>query len=444
MRALVAAGGVLLVVGAVGATAVLGCSTSITPPEPEPAEAPGLIRPEPPAEALPVVAFEPATQEGRTPHPITKGQPALARDLAASRAVLEAAVREHGRDPNNPWAVSHAMLALGPDLELTNGKPAVDFLFETYAAFVEVGGEKVPAFPPSKGSIRIEPHTDLLLKAFAEGGLSPDRAVTVAGTPTTLGQLYRHSLWRAWLKGTSTGFTGGTYNDAPWALQALATWAPRGLTWKAKGGRDMSMSSFSHRLAETLREETAELSAAKELGQIIKKDTRRGIFRYTCGGQHLLQGVAYAVARGFELPGDRDEICRQLELLSWRIDVELSAIDPLIETGERPIQIVLLAQRLKFLGHSLETVHKIAATGVCSLTAEQVAASQRVARELVITVDKLEALGVWSDLGAIKTDTTLERYRMGGAEQVYLDFIGDAAHAVRGIDMATGAGVLRY
>ena len=83
--------------------------------------------------------------------------------------------------------------------------------------------------------------------------------------------------------------------------------------------------------------------------------------------------------------------------------------------------------------------------GLCELDDAQVAASQRVARELVATVDQLGELGIFTSLDALRTDATVGRYRAPErAEQVYLDVIGDAAHAVRGIDLATGAGAIRY
>lgn len=433
-----------LVAAGVGFVGWLGCSEprSNAPVEaPEAAPEPELLRPEPPAEKLPVVRYALPEREARTPAPIGGKR---AKELQSTRDRLAAVVNEHGREPTNPWAVSHAMLALGTELELTNERPAVDYLFEEYGTFETVGAEQAPTFPASRGSIRIEPHSDLLLKAFVSGGVTPDRAVTVEGKPTTVGQLYRHSLWRAWIKGTSTGFHGGTYNDAPWALRAIATWAPPELTWKAQGGRDMSLADMTHRLAEVLAKETSELKVAQETGEAVKKDTRRGIFRYTCGGQHLVQGVAYAVGRGFHRPGDQDEVCAQLDLLRWRIDVELGTLDPLIEQSARPIQVVLLGQRLKFLGHYLETVHKIGALGLCDLDKQQVAASQRVADELIATVRRLDELEVWDNLASIQTDNTLDRYRQGGAEQVYLDFVGDASHAVRGIDLALGRATVRY
>ena len=43
---------------------------------------------------------------------------------------------------------------------------------------------------------------------------------------------------------------------------------------------------------------------------------------------------------------------------------------------------------------------------------------------------------------AVRADASLSQFR--DSEQVYLDLIGDSAHAVRGIDMATGKGSIRY
>jgi len=46
----------------------------------------------------------------------------------------------------------------------------------------------------------------------------------------------------------------------------------------------------------------------------------------------------------------------------------------------------------------------------------------------VSTVAALEADQVFDRLGSVRTEN----------EQLYLDFIGDAAHAIRGIRLATG------
>jgi hypothetical protein len=247
------------------------------------------------------------------------------------------------------------------------------------------------------------------------------------------------------VKGTSTGFDDGGCNDAPWALQALATWAPDDLAWKAEGGRPMTMDGFTDAIVETLVQETRFLTDARGAGQIPQKDTRRGIFRYTCGGQHLVMGAAYAVGRGFGSEQHRATMCEQRDLLRWRIDVELAALDPHLQSGQLDpaTAALLLSQRLKFLGHWLETTHKILALRLCEPTEEDTAATARVAAELVRTLAALDSLGVWKDLPTLRTHPTYAGVPRG-PEQLYLDLVGDSAHAVRGIDLATGVGTIAY
>jgi hypothetical protein len=338
------------------------------------------------------------------------------------------------------------MLALGPEMKLANGADPVDWMFEHYAEMAPVAGEELIAFPATKDGALVEPHTDLILKALTEGGFSPDRRVKVGGKEFPIADLYRHSLWEAWADPDRTGFQQGGFNDTPWALQALSAWAPPDLAWEAAGAHEMTMTAFTDRVVAAPDRETQEMQAAAAAGQLLQKDTRRGLFAYTCGGQHLLQGAAFAVARGFGGPADRDGLCNQLALLRWRIDVELNAVDPMLtrEGQDKNVQLVLLSQRLKFLGHWLETTHKFGALGVCPLGDDDRKATERVAKELVRTVAALDQLGVFQDLSAVKTNRALDNLRQNGAKQVYLDLVGDSAHAVHGIDLATGAATVPW
>jgi hypothetical protein len=405
----------------------------------------------PPNREVPLPTIEVAAPTAKpAAHPL-----AASKELAAARATLAKVVQAHGRDPDNPWAIGHSMLALGADLELTNGKKAVDHLFEAYAETVDVGssgpGDDIGvAFPKSRGDIRIEPHTDLVLKALFEGGVPPAREVTVQGTPQTVMGLYRHSLHRAWVTGGGGRFQTGfsSMNDTPWALQALSFWAPPDYGWTAIGGHEMTMDGFAEAGLVELENASADLMAAKARGVMPQKDGK-GILGYTCGGQHLIQGVAHAVARGFGPEDGPTRVCAQRDLLVWRIDHELGTIDPILagEHGkDRSIAIVLLDQRLKFVGHALESLAKMDAYGLCDWTEGDAKTMERLSVELVRTVNALESLGVFADLPSVRQDRALDPYRpnSGGAEQVYLDLLGDSAHAVRGIDMATGKGTIAF
>lgn len=412
--------------------------TGCTPePDPEVRPTPPVAAPAlQPSDRLPDVAFSPATQLRRTPVPAS---PELTR---AARKTLFDVVAAHAPDPGDPWALGHGMLALGRAHPLHDGSDPITTTFSRYATLQTVGEDVVPAFPARAGAALVEPHTDLLLKAFTESGAHPTDLVQVQGQSFSLGDLYRHSLWNAWVADGKTGFAKNGFNDAAWALQALSAWAPADLTWTAVGGRAMSMDALTHAAVVQLHKETAALQQAKDRGLPIQKDTRKGIFRYTCGGQHLLQGAAYAVARGFGEPTDKAVICDQLDLLAWRIDLELTAVDRALGQRDEALDVVMLGQRLKFLGHWLETTHKIGASGLCPIDG-YAATTQRVSEELSRTVQTLSERGVWGRLDAIKTDPAYRQYRpRDGGVQVVRDLVGDAAHAVRGIDLSTGEGTL--
>lgn len=402
--------------------AVLGCGGESPAPAPSPAPPPPPA-PAPPAACVADLVPALPTREVKSPLAVPD-RPALAE----ARRVLREVVEQHGRDPLNPWAVAHAMLALGPEVALTNNEPAVDWLFREYAEITPDG--KGLAFPPRRGPIRIEPHTDLLLKAFAEGGVDPAREVMVDGRKFHVEDLLRTSLCATWVDGSHVW--AASWNDTPWTLQALAQWAPPGFSWTATGGHAMSMDGFTSAVVGDLRTQTAFLRDARASGEPVAKQ-RQGIFAYTCGGAHLIQGPVWAVGRGFGTEQDKAALAEELSLHLWRMDLELKAVDENLPKYPDYADD-LLDQRIKFLGHLLETVHKAAALGVFVPTADERARLDLAATELAATVAEVQRRGTLAGLPALRTRK----------EQLYLDYVGDAAHALRGLDLHTGAGTVRY
>lgn len=400
---------------------VLGCST----PEPaaEPVPAPVVVAEPESAAVLPDIAWRVASEAVRSPA-AAPGDDAL----AAAREQLLQVVTEHARDPNNPWAIGHGMLALGKDAVLTNDVGAVDHLFAAYGEELAVGDETLIRFPTARGDIRIEPHADLVLKVLTEVGVQPDRAVTVGGNPHTVGDLYRGSLARAWVDRDNTGFA--SWNDTPWALQGLAAYAPEELAWTAQGGHEMSMDRFTSASVAKLRAETAFLREAIANDATVEK-RRQFIFDYTCGGSHFFQGAAYAVGRGYGTEADRALMAEELGVYFWRASTELAQLDSLLRT-QPDYAPLLLEQRLKFTGHLLESAHKTWALGIATPTPEELVLIDVLRTQVVATVQAIDALGIWDRLEDVRA----------ADEQVYLDYVGDSAHALRAIDLSTGAGVV--
>lgn len=369
----------------------------------------------PVADAAPRVALRPCVPGALSPLAI---RPDEAVDTA--RATLDGIVRDHARDPENPWAVAHALLGLGPGFRLTNEREPVGWLYERYAILDDA---RLPDFPTRVGDIRVEPHTDLLLKSVVESGLSPATPVVVQGQERTLEDAWWGAVGRTWATGDVT--SAGSWNDMPWSWMAIAGWAPARFTWHA-GDHPMSADGFSAALVAKLRAETAFLREARAAGGTFRKQ-RQGIFAYTCGGAHLLQGAAYGVARGFGSDADRTAVVDEIRLLLWRFPHEMRQIDEALRS--RPdLGLVLVSQRMKFLGHTLETVHRASAWGIFQPDDLEKVTLAGTLVELVRTMAALERMGVPASLPTIRASN----------EQLFLDYVGDAAHALKGLDLATG------
>lgn len=340
---------------------------------------------------------------------------------------LERVVKKYGGDPTNPWAIGHALIGMGPDFQLSNGQPAVDWLFSEYAVELTAEGVTTVQFPRKKGEIRVEPHKQLMLKALTEAGVSPDRPVTVQGKPHTVADLYRGAVLATWLVPARNHSSFSSPNDMPWAVQALSTWAPEGeFGWTAIDGTPMQLDDLATFTTSVLVAESQGLFEAMEAGAALQK-RKQGVFAYTCGGAHLLQGTAYAVARGRSTDLATKAVQGQIPLHYWRLPQELKVYDEATSRAPQHAR-VLLVQRLKFLGHWLETAHKLAILGFHAPTPEQQKQMAGAAQQLALTVEALEQQGMFGAMDRLRSEEP----------QLYLDLIGDSAHALHALRIARG------
>ena len=75
-------------------------------------------------------------------------------------------------------------------------------------------------------------------------------------------------------------------------------------------------------------------------------------------------------------------------------------------------------------------MHKLAAMGMVSVTPSTQASVDVARGELIATFERMEGLGWFEKLDAIRR----------ADEQAYLDLLGDTAHALRGLDLSSGRG----
>jgi hypothetical protein len=370
----------------------------------------------------------PAAREGRSPKPIP-ADPLYDKVLE----LLAGVVDRYGGDPANPWAVTHGILARGKDFKLTNGEPAVDWLFSQYAEELTAGGHTLVSFPRSRGEVRIEPHSALILKQLTELGVDPNKLVLVKGRPHPVADLYRGVLLGSYLVPDKNHSSFDSPNDTPWALSALSAWAPPGpLEWRALDGTPMRLDDLATFGVTVLVSEDKVIADAMSSGADFEKKGQ-GIFKYTCGGAHILQGAAYAVARGRSTPKARSALLQQIPVWFYRLPKELILYDEAAKKAPDQ-EVRLLVQRLKFTGHFLESMEKMAAMGLFTPDEAQQKMLIGAAQQIVLTVQALHQRQVFNNMEALRK----------GDEQLYLDVVGDSAHAMRGLGLALGTGSVWY
>jgi hypothetical protein len=389
----------------------------------------------PPVPNKPTLAIE--TKPATLPIPVGTASPkttpiplAKTSGVRFATETLSGVIDTYARDPSNPWAIGHGLLANGGELRLSNDEDAIAWLFATYAERFQVSDDWLLRFPDKKGDTRIEPHTDLLLKALTDAGIDPERAVRVQGHDHQVGDLFRGSLSEAWFNPNTKTFSYTSPNDVPWSLQGLSSWAPANLEWTSKNGHNTTLDSLADFGLATLIESTQFLATAKKQNIDFQK-RGQGIFKFTCGGAHLIQGVAHATARGFGDKANRTHVQEQLHLLMYRFPRELSQIDAAAK--QHPAhELKLRVQRLKLTGHTLETLHRVAAYQWIGSADKTVL--EQVAAEVVKSVVLLHDLKAFDALPQIKMKD----------EQLFLDIVGDSAHALRGLRIATGESGVYY
>lgn len=375
----------------------------------------------PPADIGPVEVTAPANRK-KTPLPATSSP-----DLEQALAVLGGVVDQHAADPANPWAVAHGVIARGESFTVS-GEPAIPFLYKTYAEVTTVGEQRLVSFPRTTAAgVEVEPHTDLVLKAITEVGADPHTVVHVHDEEFELADTWRHSLATTYLDKESGDSSYDSPNDMPWGVQALAIWAPKGLRWTSFTGTEMTMDDMAKLMVHVLTSESDFMFRSMMAGQPFEKK-RQGILAYTCGGAHMLQGSIAVVARGFGGDDEREKMRIQGQLMFYRFPVEIGIYEGAIK--EHPEhKLILMSQQLKFTGHWLESVHKLLAAGLYEPNAVEQQTLNDAINVLISTTKELKAMGAFDNLAEIDTQN----------HQLYLDLVGDSAHAVRGAELATGA-----
>jgi len=344
----------------------------------------------------------------------------LTPELAEARAALAALVaRDAGSSVQHPWALGHAVMALGPDLRVGD-ELAVDAIPREWG---QVGPDGAIGFPASAGGVPVEPHPALFLKEYAELGLSPDKQAIFAGHSYPLADLWRSTLHRTWADKETTSY--GAWNAMAWALHGIALWAPTGVSWDSTG-HQMDLNTLTDQFVWAYKGANLALTQGMKTNTPVQK-RGQGIFGWSCGGAHAFQSALVATSLGLGSDQSRAAMQEQIDVLFWRYGMELAQTDSAIEQAPQYMPLILV-QRLKFVGHFLESVHRASALGVMEATPERQAIAEKAMQDLIDTVQMVKKQGYLADPSIVKK----------ARHQSWLDLLGDSAHAIHAIDMATG------
>lgn len=342
--------------------------------------------------------------------------PELAELRREAIVILQRVVDRWARDQHEPWMLMHGTLVWGPKHRTLAGDPAGLYMLDHMTEVRTLAGREVTVFPvDDPGGARIDAHIDQTLKTLIEKGIQDPR----------LDQMVADAQWRFRYDpdDPENPFVDG--NEAPWSAQAFCQTAGEGVdTFTTHEGHEVELSKMTEQLVVQLEKESAFLDEIRLAGDTTYDKKRQGIFRYTCGGTHLYMGAAACVAAGFGNPELSERLSYQMDLLFWRMRREIEVVDDAL--GQAPQMAPLLVeQRLKYLGHFLETEAKAEMQGI--FVPEEWHRKELVYAEqvLFLSVKALQEMGVFDRLDAFKED----QY------EYYLFTAGDCCHALHALNL---------
>jgi len=348
--------------------------------------------------------------------PGREADPELARLRQEAVVSLQRVVDRWARNETEPWLLMHGLLAWGPRHLTRGGEPVGVYLLDHHLQKRTVAGREIQVFPMDDPSgSRIDAHTDQTLKTQVEMGIPDER----------LDGLVQDAMWRFDYEPEREGGPFPDANEVPWSTQAFCQSAEEGTdSFVNHAGVQVDLHEMTEALVVALETESEFLDEIRLRGETTYEKRRQGIFRYTCGGTHLYMAADACVAAGFGSPELSGRLAHQMDLLFWRMRREIEAVDQAL-TQAPQMAPLLVEQRLKYLGHFLETAAKAELHGTYTPTDVHRQELRYAERVLYLTVQQLQDMGVFDRL-----DTFHEEHY-----EYYLFTAGDACHALHALNL---------
>jgi hypothetical protein len=328
-------------------------------------------------------------------------------------------VRTHGQDPDNPWGLGHAMLALGWDHKAGDGRPAWRAVLEDNAAVHTLAGREVVVLGPGSDTRRVDPHPNGFLMILMVSGVPQDAPFEVEGRTFSVADL---------VEGARLGYrrphSAEDWHQAGWTLRALSLALPPGHDrWKTAAGEDVSLPEEVDRTLAYLEHQHAFAGRLLDGAPEPLHKHRQYVYAHTCGGIHLLMAplghLVHPEVRA--LYGERAR--RQVDILALRLREERRMYAAVAPGRESAAEVMVAIQRLKMFGHSLEALSDLGMLRAVPLDDADRALLAELRGWTVDAILDLEAVGAYAAMERLEE----------AQPQTFLDLLGDTAHAVRGL-----------
>jgi hypothetical protein len=330
------------------------------------------------------------------------GSPGLRQPVEGATQLIE----RHALTPHDPWALVHAIRALGGECRL-GGEHAATYVLRTYAAKRAVNGRYYLHFPA-----RVEIHTNMFLKTFLEAGVPRSMSFPLDGQTFRLDDLAEgaKALFR---------FDPGTFdrNDLAWSLIAFAEL--RAGEWENAYGQRIHLKAVAAFGLRLLQEATQGLLPYFRAGQPLPG--KMPVHSLTCGGTHLAYSLLVAARRGFVEAASWPSLRQQLDLLVYRLWADPDLLDRYYQSlAHLPeVEGFRAGAKLKLLGHALECLGYAQAHGLWQPDQGARAQLDRARREV---------LGLFAYVTTLDLEAARRR-----SPQLYQQLVGDTCHAFRGL-----------
>jgi hypothetical protein len=338
--------------------------------------------------------------------------------LGGTADVLKRLVTGYASFEDDAWTLMHGVRAMGRDFAV-KGESAVDILCSRFLKHKTVAGKRWLYMP-----IELEGHTNTLLKTVLEAGVSPSRAFRLDGTRYTVGDLIKSAQGLL-------AFDPRTFDrdDLAWTLIALSLEVPPARdAWTNAYGRQVRMTDLVRFGFDALDDACRRLRQAKDRG--VMPTERDAIHNFTCGGTHLIYGLASSVGNGYRRDDFLKRLQSHLDLLVWRLEADGRLMRQYYQQAkiapgtERMYDLFFRDAILKFYGHSFEILSYVARRRLFTPTAEQARAIERAGATLAEAANGLKGVD-------------LLEFRQSDRHLFHL-VVGDACHAYHGIHMTPG------